>query len=350
MRLVKLEDIKGGEELARAILTEEYQELLSEGTKLKIDYIPKLIDLGITEVFIVDDEVNAEDVEILKEDVTKKCREKVKEIISRHTYNQNQDMIEISATADSIIDNIMEEEEVVQQIFDIKQRSADIYEHSISTCSLAMLVSLKIGVDKKIAHDIGVGCLLHDLGLRYITVDFENKQIDDMTDKDLEEYKKHPIYGYSAVKNEKWLSDVSKEIILYHHERLKGTGYPLHLAEIPEPIMIAAICDFFDESICGIGHIRLKVHEVVEYLKIYKGIAFDEKIVDELLEFTAVYPSKSKVITSDKDLAVVIRQNKGFPERPVLQLLANKDGIKYDKPVIMDLLENNSVFIEKVIN
>lgn len=350
MRLVKLEDIKGGEELARAILTEEYQELLSEGTKLKIDYIPKLIDLGITEVFIVDDEVNAEDVEILKEDVTKKCREKVKEIISRHTYNQNQDMIEISATADSIIDNIMEEEEVVQQIFDIKQRSADIYEHSISTCSLAMLVSLKIGVDKKTAHDIGVGCLLHDLGLRYITVDFENKQIDDMTDKDLEEYKKHPIYGYSAVKNEKWLSDVSKEIILYHHERLKGTGYPLHLAEIPEPIMIAAICDFFDESICGIGHIRLKVHEVVEYLKIYKGIAFDEKIVDELLEFTAVYPSKSKVITSDKDLAVVIRQNKGFPERPVLQLLANKDGIKYDKPVIMDLLENNSVFIEKVIN
>ena len=350
MRLVKLEDIKGGEELARAILTEEYQELLSEGTKLKIDYIPKLIDLGITEVFIVDDEVNAEDVEILKEDVTKKCREKVKEIISRHTYNQNQDMIEISATADSIIDNIMEEEEVVQQIFDIKQRSADIYEHSISTCSLAMLVSLKIGVDKKTAHDIGVGCLLHDLGLRYITVDFENKQIDDMTDKDLEEYKKHPIYGYSAVKNEKWLSDVSKEIILYHHERLKGTGYPLHLAEIPEPIMIAAICDFFDESICGIGHIRLKVHEVVEYLKIYKGIAFDEKIVDELLEFTAVYPSKSKVITSDKDLAVVIRQNKGFPERPILQLLANKDGIKYDKPVIMDLLENNSVFIEKVIN
>ncbi len=350
MRLVRLDELSGEEILARSILTDEYNELLSEGTRIKLEYIPKLVDLGITEVFVEDDKVDAEDMVILKEEVSEKCCEQIKQIISKHTYNQSQNMIEISNTADRIITNIMEEEEVVERIFDIKQRSADIYEHSISTCSLAMLVSLKMGFDREAVHDIAVGCLLHDLGLRYITVGFENKQIDDMTDKDLEEFKKHPIYGYSAVKNETWLSDVSKEIILYHHERVNGSGYPLHIKDISIETKIASVCDFFDESICGIGHVRLKVHEVVEYLKIYKGVAFDTKVVEELLEFTAVYPSKSKVVTSNGDIAVVIRQNKGFPDRPVLQLLMNKDKKVYEETVLVDMLEQNNLFIEKVLN
>ena len=65
-------------------------------------------------------------------------------------------------------------------------------------------------------HDIGVGCLLHDLGLRYITVDYTNKDMQEFSEMELAEYKKHPIYGYSALKNETWISELSKDIILYH--------------------------------------------------------------------------------------------------------------------------------------
>lgn len=351
MRLIKLDEITGEEILARAILTDGYKELLSEGTKLKKDYVPKLIDMGITEVYIQDDKVSAEDINILKEEVTQKCREQVKSVMSRHIYDHDDDsMLEISNTADSIICSIMEEDEVVEQIYDIKERSADIYEHSINTCSLSMLVSLKMKLPNDVVHDIGVGCLLHDIGLRYITVDYEDKNLDNMTEKELTEYKKHPVYGYSAVKTENWLSKTSKEIILCHHEKVDGSGYPLHAKEMTTGVKIASVCDFFDESICGIGHVRLKVHEVVEYLKAFKGIKFDTDVVDVLLDFTAVYPSKSTVVTNHDELAVVIRQNKGFPERPVIQILANKDGENYIEPKVVDLLEHNNVFIKKVID
>ena len=349
MKLLKLDQITGEEILARPIMTEDYQELLSEGTRVKTEYIPKLIDLGISEVFVKDDCVSAETIVILKEEVTKKCKDKVREIISKHTYRKSQDMIEISKTADKIISNILEEEKVVEQIYDIKERGADIYEHSISTCTLATLVSLKMQLDKDIVHDIGVGCLLHDLGLRYITVEYDNISFDNMSDKDLDEYKKHPIYGYSALKNEEWLSKCSKEIILCHHERINGSGYPLHATEISFETKIASLCDFFDEAICGIGHERIKVHEVVEYIKSFKGTLFDEKIVDVLLEFTAVYPSGSKVITNEGETAIVIRQNKHFPERPVLQMLTDKNGNTIETILIKDLLQYNNIFIEKVI-
>ena len=335
-------------------MTEDYKELLSEGTKIKLEYLPKLNDLGIKEVYVKevyakDDIIKSESILILKEEVNNKCKDKVREIISKHTYRKSQDMMEICKTADKIIANILQEEEIVEQIYDIKERDADIYEHSISTCTLATLVSLRMHLDNDIVHDIGVGCLLHDLGLRYITVEYDNISFDNMSDKDLDEYKKHSIYGYSALKNEEWLSKCSKEIILCHHERINGSGYPLHATEISFETKIASLCDFFDEAICGIGHERIKVHEVVEYIKSFKGTLFDEKIVDVLLEFTAVYPSGSKVITNEGETAIVIRQNKHFPERPVLQMLTDRDGNAIETILIKDLLQYNNIFIEKIL-
>lgn len=351
MKLIKLEDITGEEILAKSVVTEGFIELLSEGTKLSQVYVQKLRELGVKEVFVHDDRASAETIEILKQDLTNKCREQVKSIISKHTYNHNENsMIEISKTADNIIAGILSEENVIEQVFDIRERSADIYEHSINTCSMAMLVALKMRLKHSLVHDIAVGCLLHDIGMRYITVPYENIDAEKLDDKDREEYRKHPVYGYSALKSENWLNKESKEIILCHHERLDGSGFPLHAKDLSIGVKIVSLCDFFDEAICGICMERMKVHEVVEFIKVNSGILFDTSVVSELLDFTAVYPSKSVVITNGGECAVVIKQNKGFPERPVLQLLSDKYGKNYEEAIIVDLLECKNIFIEKVID
>lgn len=350
MKLLNVDEISGTEELARSILTDNYRELLSEGTKLKKEYISKLKELGINEVYVRDKISDHEAIAILKEEVNIKYKEKVQNIISRHTYHRTDDMIEIGKTADNIISNIMEEDNIIEQIFDIKERSADIYEHSISTCTMATLVALKMGLPKDTVYNISVGCLLHDLGIRYLAFDFDHLAYSELSEKETEEYKKHPIYGYTGVKDETWLSKESKDIILSHHERIDGNGYPLKISDLSKEIKIAGLCDFFDECICGIGCSRMKVYEVVEYLKSTKGIVFDEKIVDILLEFVAVYPCGSKVVTNEGETAIVIHQNKGFPERPAIQIITNKEGREPEKLVIKDLLKYNSVFIEKVLN
>ena len=350
MKLLKLEQITGEEELARSIMTDDYKELLSEGARLKIEYIPKLRELGITEVYIKDRVSDPQALVILKEEVNKTCKQKVQSIISKHTYRHSEDMVEIGNTANDIITNIMEEDTIVEQIFDIKERSTDIYEHSISTCTLATLVALKMQLPKDRVYNLSVGCLLHDLGLRYISVEFENIDFESLPDKHKEEYRKHPIYGYTAVKNEDWLSKASKEIILCHHEQVDGKGYPLRAKALSTEVKIAAVCDFFDEHICGLGCNRMKVYEVVEYLKASRDTIFDSKVIDTLLEFIAVYPSGSKVMTNEKETAIVIHQNKGFPERPVLQIVADKNGNAIEESVIKDLLKYNNVFIETVLN
>ena len=152
------------------------------------------------------------------------------------------------------------------------------------------------------------------------------------------------------MKNEEWLSDLSKAIILYHHERMDGSGFPLKTKEIPFECRIVNVCDTFDEMICGIGYERVKVYEAIEYLKQLKEIMFDKRVVDTFLEFTAVYPAGSHVLTNEGELAVVLRQNRNFQDRPVIRIIRDKNGKDVREEVIKDLVKIHSVYIEKVID
>lgn len=348
MKVCKVEELVGEEILAKDVFTAEYMILLSMGTQLKKEYIEKLKELQVKEVWIEESEPYAKRVVILKEDVEESFKSKVKSILEKHTYSHNEELEELCTTADRIITNILEEEEVVEQIYDIKARSSDIYEHSISICSLATIVALKMNIPKHIIHDIGVSCLLHDLGLRYLTIDYTDKDLAKMSESEYAEYKKHPIYGYTALRGENWISNTSKNMILYHHERLDGSGYPLKATDISKECRILQVCDAFDEMICGIGCKRVKVYEAIEYLKSYRGIKFDREIVDIFLEFTAVYPAGTTVRTNEREIGVVLYQNKEFPDRPVLRIIKDKDGNSVD--VVKDLIEVNTVYIEDVID
>ncbi|MGL5259060.1 MAG: HD-GYP domain-containing protein [Lachnospiraceae bacterium] len=350
MILCKIEDLKELDVLAKDIITSDFNVLLAEGTVIKKEYIVKIIKAGINEVYIKKNTENMDDLELLKSDIKEKCINAVKEVVQKHTYNSNNDMQQISSTAHEIMNEILDEKEVVEAIFEIKERSADIYEHGINVCSLATLIGIKIGLSKERIHDMGIGCLLHDMGLRYITVDFQDVNLSSLEESDIEEYRKHTVYAYTAIKNETWLSKVSKEIVLCHHENIDGTGYPLHAKELPQEIKIMSVCDTFDEAICGIGCVKMKVYEAIEYMKSLKGNKLDAELVDFLLKFIAVFPSNSIVITNKNETGIIIGQNKGFPERPIIKIISDASGNPVDDNNIIDLLKNNDIFIETVIN
>lgn len=351
MKLYKICDIDREVILARDILSDNNQILLSSGTLLKQEYLNRLLSLGIEEVYVRENEVtDTEQIVLLKKEIKDSFKDSIKNVIERHIYPNSAELSILSQTADEIIVSILDEEEVIEKVYDIKERSADIYEHSISLCSLATLTALKMNVPKERVHDIAVASLLHDLGLRYLTIHYENQNLEELDEFEYVEYKKHPVYAYTALKNESWISDATKNIILMHHEHIDGSGYPLKAYDLPIEVKIINVCDTFDEMICGVGCIRTKVYEAIEYLKIFKGVFFDKEVVDVFLTFTAVYPVGTKVMLSNKEMAVVVRQNAEFPERPVLRILANKDGNVSESDKLVDLLAEHSIFIDNVID
>lgn len=402
MRLVAVEDLKNGDVIANDVLLEDYTVVVGKGTVIKDQYIEKLRELEIYTVYIEDEpeaEVQAspakaekkpktaakpeekktsaaakpeekktqkkkaepkktdkkrqklsmEVVTVLKEDVEDQIRNNIKDILELHVYQNTEGLQKITETAQNIITDILEEEEVVEKVYDVKERSADIYEHSLQVCTIATLIALKLGLSEAQVYDISVSSLIHDLGLRYLVVRYEDQDINLLPAKDQEEYKKHPIYGYTAIKNEDWLSEEAKDIVLNHQERKDGSGYPLGTDMVSRMTQIIGVCDEFDELICGIGKARVRVHEAINTIRNYSGIWFDSDIVDTFLQLIAVYPAGSKVKTNEGERAIVLRQNAHFPERPILRITHDRFGQVIQGEKVVDLIKNTRVVIQEVI-
>ncbi len=349
MKLCKITELVGKERLARPIMTDDYRELLAAGSVLKPEYISKIVQMGITEVFIEDEGLSPEQVVILREDVGALFKEKVRSVVERHIYSDNDELEELTATADKIITNILEDDRLIEQIFDIQERSADIYEHSISVCTLAVLIAVKKKLPRQNIHDLGVACLFHDIGLRYLDFDCTNVIMDELSGRKRDEYKRHPVYACLALENEPWISEKSRNIILRHHERLDKSGFPLHISDIDEETQILQVCDTFDEMICGICCRRSRVYEAVEYMKESRNRLFSEGIVNLLLDFTAVYPSGTVVFLNTGEMGVVVKQNRQFPERPILRIVKDAEGNPVKDEYLCDLLEVHNVYIDRVL-
>lgn len=400
MKLVTVEDLRDGDIIASDVMLEDYTVVLSKGTVIKLQYIDKLRELEIFTVYIEEPQEKApapqkpaqkaptaaapqkpaaqaakpkapaqpkapvqpkaaapapqnkipmEKVTILRDDVEEQVKNKIKDILELHVYQQTEGLGQIADTAQNIITDILEEEEVVEKVYDVKERSADIYEHSLQVCTIATLISLKLGLTKKQVYDISVASLIHDLGLRYLVVRYEDQDINLLPAKDQEEYKKHPIYAYTAIKNETWLSDNAKEIVLNHHERKDKTGYPLGTDLVSRMTQIMGVCDEFDELICGIGKARVRVHEAINNIRNYSGIWYDSDIVDAFLQLIAVYPFGSKVRTNRGEIGIVMRQNAHFPERPVLRIVQDRYGQAVHTEMVIDLIKDTTVVIQEVI-
>lgn len=397
MKLVTIEDLKDGDIIANDVLLEDYTVVLGKGTVIKEQYIEKLRDLSIFTVYIEDKaeekpkpkapeankkpaakpeaqakpkpkaenskekkaeekkpdnrrpKLSMEEVTVLRDDVEKEIRNNIKDILELHVYQKTKGLKKIAETAQNIIEDILEEDEVIEKVYDVKERNADIYEHSLQVCTIATLIALKLGLTEGQVYDISVSALIHDLGLRYLVVRYEDQDINLLPAKDQEEYKKHPIYGYTAIKNEDWLSNQAKDIVLNHHELKDASGYPLGTDLISRMTQIVGVCDEFDELICGIGKARVRVHEAINNIRNYSGIWYDSDIVDTFLQLIAVYPAGSQVKTNQGETAIVMKQNPHFPERPILRVTHDRFGQVISGEKIIDLIKETKVVIQEVI-
>ncbi len=395
MKKVKVKSLKGNEILALPIVTDGGTVLIHADVELKPELINRAIRLGIKSLYIKDypeevinkenynhivisSEDDYDDVYNEGQDVSdSECadvkngkkteynnkyienhiykveetainsRTIIKNVLEKHIYRHNSDLKIIGEQAEKIIESVIEEPEVITNITEMRNISTDMYTHCINVCALSTIMALRLKMSEKQVRNISIGAILHDIGLRYIKVPYMNTNETYMNVKDALEYKKHTIFGYSSLQDEGWIPDIAKEIILLHHERIDGKGYPFqHKGDkIKTEVKLVSLCDDFESLISGVGSPKLKIYEAIEYIKANQGIKYDATITDKLLESVAVYPVGINVITSEGEMGVVVRQNHKFTDRPVIRMLKHADGSQYKDDVEKDLMEYLTLFI-----
>ena len=118
--------------------------------------------------------------------------------------------------------------------------------HSDRVSSYSVLIGEKLGLSDKDIRILRIGGLFHDIGKIGVPDAVLNKE-GKLDDEEWEAMKKHPSIGAEILSKSRHLKEL-KYIVLCHHERFDGKGYPLGLKgeEIPVGARIIAICDSID--------------------------------------------------------------------------------------------------------
>ncbi len=352
MRKISVNEITGNEILAKDIYTNLDTVLMCAGIPLRKEYAKRLKSLEIDYIYVKDEiSVGIKETEIIELQIKNHCQEAVRETLEKYSYCGNAELQNLRTVAEEIINELLQQKEVMYSIEGIRRKSENVYSHSLNVCALSVFIGLKMNLSRKQLLDMATGALLHDIGYNYIDTEIKMKDYKNLTEKELKKDRMHVVEGYTAMGEEKWLSDASKKVILSHHERLDGSGYPFHLTDKKIGIeeKIVAVCDSFDRRVYGMQTEKMKVYEVIEYLVGMGGKKFDKKVVDVFYNSVAAYPNGTVVITNNGETGIVLGQNKNFPTRPLLRMIKDKDGNKYTTWIEKDLEKELTLFIKDTI-
>ncbi len=143
---------------------------------------------------------------------------------------------------------ILSDEEIFRNLFKLMSYDYYTHTHSVNVCTfvVALIRALKL-CDKHTMILVGKGALLHDIGKSRIDISILNKT-GQLTPEEFEEIKKHPELGLKMVQDNSPVPPVAANIILNHHEKCNGSGYPRGLTgdEIDIYSQITCIVDVFD--------------------------------------------------------------------------------------------------------
>ncbi|MFQ6103678.1 MAG: tetratricopeptide repeat protein [Candidatus Glassbacteria bacterium] len=128
----------------------------------------------------------------------------------------------------------------------VESKDTYTYGHSQRVASYAMELAEQLDLDEEQKKTILLAAFLHDLGKVKVPKRILSKP-DRLTEEEFAEIKKHPGWGLEKLANIDFPWEV-KPLIIHHHERYNGQGYPEGLAgvEIPFGARLIALCDFFD--------------------------------------------------------------------------------------------------------
>lgn len=132
------------------------------------------------------------------------------------------------------INKLMDKPGAIESFFQLTVHDYYTYTHSVHVYIYSSMLTREIIGDENEAllKELGVGFLLHDIGKKGISPEILNKK-GKLDDDEWEEIKKHPATGYDLLTEiSGGLTEEVTQIVLQHHEKIDGSGYPKGLKEI----------------------------------------------------------------------------------------------------------------------
>ncbi len=338
--------------------------LLQRDREIPPGMIPRLQQLGIWEVWI-----RYRDLEFLEDVIDEGLSDHQREVYQHVRQNFEAVMQAPAAELD-----VSKFQTSIGGLFDyLKQSSCgnmllqklDVFDnylmsHSTNVCFMALLLGMKLErylIDERIfkkprdakdLQQLGLGCLLHDVGKMRIPQEIFNKP-GKLTPEEMAVMRLHTVYGHDMVKGRVPAS--AAQVVLNHHQRWNGTGYPTRVQpvsgeEAPPPSgrqipifsRIATICDVYDAATSTRCYSAAKLPvQILHEMKHSCQGHFDPIVEQAFFQIIPPFPIGQLVTLSDGVEAAVVDFNPSHPDRPKVQALRSPGGEQFRDPSLNEI-------------
>ncbi|MEH6816437.1 MAG: HD domain-containing phosphohydrolase, partial [Pseudoalteromonas distincta] len=223
----------------------------------------------------------------------------------------------------------------------IKDKHSYNWRHMINCAIFTAVFAKYLGYKMAVVQELAMGALLHDLGQAKLPQGIFSKPTK-VTNNELLAIKKHVAQGLGLVKGEKGITPLMLDMIVNHHERLDGSGYPrgLQAEKLSRPARIMAIVDVYDAMTAD------RMHQdgdepinALRYLLANKQL-FDGELVQRFIKCLGVHPVGTIVKLTNERLALVLERNVLNPIKPKIKLFYNAKHNHHVTPKDIDLSEH----------
>jgi HD-GYP domain-containing protein (c-di-GMP phosphodiesterase class II) len=335
------------------------QVLLNSGVAIKPQHIFYLKQIGIKTLYICDQrmgDVNIKDT--LSDELRNESRVLVSQIIknvdspSANNKGINIKDQEIINLVERIIDEIVANKDIVVQLADIRSIDGYLFAHSVNCAVITTLMAAKLNYNREELKEIALGAILHDMGMVAVPPAVINKK-GELTSDEFEMVIQHPSYGFELFKKFPLYSPEAGKIILQHHERYRGQGYPKGLGNgaISDAAHLLAIADVFDALTSDKPNRKAyRTHQAIEMLMSWGGDYFHLDYLRHFLSNIAAYPAGTHVFLSNGESGFVIANTPGYALRPVVRIIyKGEDMALHPNPYDLDLTGALDLAVVKVI-
>jgi putative nucleotidyltransferase with HDIG domain len=279
----------------------QYVLYRSKNNRWTLDDTRKLTEFGSTELYIrcADEKAHVAFLEqnlgrILRESNTPK-KEKASILyqcasgIAQDIFTSprsTETFVRSKAVVDHTFELLSKDNDAFLQMISLSSHDYYTYTHCVNVMTFTISLLNALGVrDQKIIKEAAIGAFLHDIGKSKIPLTILNKP-GPLLEEEWQIMRQHPAFGIELL-DDKPVPDRSRQVILQHHEKINGIGYPYGLKgdRVQLVSQVVSVCDAYDAMTTNRCYQKaLQPFQAFEIITQQMKGHFDPKIVSTFIQ------------------------------------------------------------------